>query len=53
MVFFVLQKESNDNFSVIYSKELYNPVLQFAEDTDGSLWINGLFRGLCNSDRRL
>ena len=44
--FLVLEQDNNDKFSVKYSKDLYNAVTGFAEDADGGLWIDGLFRGI-------
>ncbi len=44
--FTVIQKEKNNKFSIKYSKDLFNVVTGFVEDTNGGLWIVGLFRGL-------
>ena len=44
--FIVLEQGKNDKFTVKYSKELFNAVTGFAEDSDGGLWIDGLFRGI-------
>ena len=42
----VIQKEKNNKFSIKYSKDLFNVVTDFVEDSNGGLWIEGLFRGL-------
>jgi serine phosphatase RsbU (regulator of sigma subunit) len=44
--FLILEKGDDGLFTEKYSKDLFNLVTNFAEDSNGNLWINGLFRGI-------